>query len=244
MPDRVIRDELITSERWWTCSPEARCLWLGVALSADDAGRYSGAAFPLRTRCMAGTVTDKRIEELLAELVAADLLRSYLVDGRRYLFVPRFRQRQRYVKASRYPTPPKTINDLSENKTDSGQTQDGPKTATSQTEGGPKTRGVGVGVGEILSRRGVGVGDQPPVATDADVRALREADRQATSKPILNNPQGQQQKPNGLPPGVPPDFRSNDASVVPACKAMGITWAKGATFASMRLSIEQRLRTT
>ncbi len=77
---------------------------------------------------MAGTVTTERTEKLLAELMDCDLIRVYEHEQARYLFVPRFRQRLRYTN-SRYPEPPKGINDLVVEKTDSSQTQDIPKTA-------------------------------------------------------------------------------------------------------------------
>lgn len=142
MPDRVVRDELLTDARYWSVSAEARCLFMGIWLSADDAARMSGALFGLRTRCMAGTVNDATVLRLLAELVDADLVRQYMVEGQPYLFVPRFRQRQRYVKSSRHPEPPPAINDLAYKKTDSSA----PEPDLFTTPAGPKTRGVGVGV--------------------------------------------------------------------------------------------------
>jgi hypothetical protein len=124
MPDRIVRDELLTSERYWSCSPEARNLYLSIVLSVDDAARMSGAVFALRTRCMAGTVSHERISAILAELVDCDLVRRYEHGGKPYLFVPRFRQRLRYFNASKHPEPPTGISDITTHKSVPRQTAD------------------------------------------------------------------------------------------------------------------------
>ena len=115
MPNRVIRDDLLTSPRYWAITPSARDLYISILLSADDTARCAGNNFFLRTRCMAGSVNCEAIEQMLSELVQIDLVRAYLVDGNRFLFVPRFRQFVRYVR-SRYPPPPSEINDMTEKK--------------------------------------------------------------------------------------------------------------------------------
>lgn len=145
MPDRLVRDELLTSERYWACSAEARCLFLSIVLSADDAARYTGAPFALRTKCMAGTVSHERIESILSELVDADLVRRYMHEGKPFLFVPRFGNRKRYVSSSKYPEPPKEINDLYDKKTDSRRTQVSPKADSGQPQDSVFPR-AGVGV--------------------------------------------------------------------------------------------------
>jgi hypothetical protein len=128
MPTRMIRDELLTSERYWSVSPEARNLYVSILLSADDCARYTGSNFALRTKCMAGTVAPERVEKLLLELVDVDLVRIYQEEGARFIFVPRFKQRLRFTN-SRYPAPPNEINDLTEIKTVSRQSQGSLKTA-------------------------------------------------------------------------------------------------------------------
>jgi hypothetical protein len=137
MPDRVIRDELLTSERYWSVSIQAQQLYVHLLLVADDAARCSGKNFTLRATCFPGRPMEHAaMEKMLAELVDADLIRAYTVACERFLFVPRFRNRRRYVSTSKYPTPPNEINDLPTEKS-----------ALSQPQVSPKTRGVGVGVG-------------------------------------------------------------------------------------------------
>jgi hypothetical protein len=132
----MIRDELLTSQRYWACSPEARNLFVSLLLSADDTGRFTGANFALRVRCMAGTVDSERVEKLLMELTDAEMIVAYHDDkGNRYLFIPRFRQRLRYPH-SKYPPPPKEINDIAEKKTDYGQAEDGLESDHGQAQDG------------------------------------------------------------------------------------------------------------
>ena len=127
MPNRMIRGDLLDSERYWNCSAEARCLYISILLCADDTARCQGSEYFLRTRCLANTVPASRIPKLVSELVDEDLIRLYQCGTAQYIFVPRFKQRLRYVN-SRHPAPPNEINDMIEKKTVSSQTQDRPKT--------------------------------------------------------------------------------------------------------------------
>lgn len=127
MPNRVLRDELLTSERWWSVSADARTLWLSVFLSADDLGRAPGNPFTCRTKYLAGTIANpERVEKILCELQDIDLLRVYEHDGARYFFVPRFRQFVRYTR-SKYPKPPKGISDIDLEKQRASTTEATPK---------------------------------------------------------------------------------------------------------------------
>ena len=131
MPDRLIRDELLNSERYWSVSDEAKLLYIHLILSADDTARYSGKNFTLRTRCFSGRgMETNRMEILLSELVDQDLIRLYFVQDERFIFIPRFKQRLRYYN-SKYPEPPIQINDIDYKKTDSSLTQVVPKTDSS-----------------------------------------------------------------------------------------------------------------
>ena len=143
MPNRMIRGDLLDSERYWNCSAEARCLYISILLCADDTARCQGSEYFLRTRCLANTVPASRIPKLVSELVDEDLIRLYQCGTAQYIFVPRFKQRLRYVN-SRHPAPPNEINDMIEKKTVSSQTQDGLKSARSEVEVSLKRREVEV----------------------------------------------------------------------------------------------------
>lgn len=111
MADRVLRDELLTSERYWSVSIEAQRLFVHLLLNVDDLGRFSGKNYTIRAACFPGqTVVPDRLERMLSELQDVDLIRVYTVDGARYIFVPRFKQKLRYVN-SKFPAPPEGMDD-------------------------------------------------------------------------------------------------------------------------------------
>lgn len=132
MTDRVVRDELLTSERYWSVSIEAQRLFVHLILCADDLGRFSGKNYTIRTACFPGqAVQAEKVEKLLTELQDADLVRIYQHESERFIFIPRFRQRLRYFH-SRYPAPPKEISDVATEKSDSRRTTVSPESDSSQ----------------------------------------------------------------------------------------------------------------
>lgn len=136
MPDRLVRDEILRSERYWTVSIEAQRLFLHLLLCVDDTARFSGKNYTIRSACYPGhAIEPAKVERLLAELQDVDLIRLYTEGEERFVFVPRFRQRLRFVN-SRYPAPPKEISDISIEKTVSSLTQDGLKPDSSLTQDG------------------------------------------------------------------------------------------------------------
>lgn len=123
MPDRIIRDELLTSERYWSVNVEAQQLFVHLLLRADSLSRFSGKNFTIRMACYPGHQRNPEvIEKLLSDLHDSDLIRLYTVAGERFIFIPRYRQRLRYTN-SKYPSPPNEINDVSLEKSDSSKTQ-------------------------------------------------------------------------------------------------------------------------
>ncbi|MBU3539048.1 hypothetical protein [Polynucleobacter sp. UK-Gri1-W3] len=112
MPQRVIREELLTSEAYWNVCDEAKILFVHLLLCADDTARYTGNNWSLRARCFSGrSMEANRMEVLLSELADQDLVRLYDSAGVRFIFIPRFQQRLRYPK-SKFPAPPAGISDL------------------------------------------------------------------------------------------------------------------------------------
>lgn len=107
MPDRIIRDELLESERWLSLKDNAdRLAYLALLLRADNLGNYS--AEPLRLVRLwrdFGIANTALVAKTLTELLDHDLVRLYdgpekLSTGEptKYLHIPRFRQRLRYLK--------------------------------------------------------------------------------------------------------------------------------------------------
>jgi hypothetical protein len=214
MPDRYIRDELLTSERWWGVSDGAARLFVSCMLLADDAARLSAAPMFLCLRAMAGTADQARLAELIRELSTVDLVRPYSVDGRPYLFIPRFKQRKRYMAGSKNPAPPIEINDM-ENKS---QTQDRPKPDSSQPEVGPKSdsslragAGVGVGVGVSSSTRGF---------SSTAARVAKAVPKPGGGKPA---------KVNGSP-----GWWKTDAGIMARAVELGVAPNAGETYAALK----------
>lgn len=97
---RSIHPGFFTDERLVSVSVEARLLFLGVGVEADDKGIFEWKPITLKMRLFPADNVD--ISSLLSELEAAGVLQSYEVDGRRYGAIRNFRRHQR----------PKTPNDV------------------------------------------------------------------------------------------------------------------------------------
>lgn len=105
MPNRIIREGWIDSERIDRLSPGAERFFLRLCLKADDYGRFSAnvkllrsALFPLRD-----DVRETDISRDLAAAQEAGLVRFYEVDRKRYLQIVDFKQQIR--SKSKYPEP-------------------------------------------------------------------------------------------------------------------------------------------
>lgn len=100
MPDRIIRDELLESERWLSLKDNAdRLAFIALLLSADSLGNFSAEPFRLmRLWRDFGIGTTALVAKTLAELSDHDLIRLYAAEEKPHLHIPRFRQRTRYLK--------------------------------------------------------------------------------------------------------------------------------------------------
>lgn len=108
MPNRILREGILTSERVNALNWEAEVFYRRLMSVVDDFGRYyahpallRAALYPLKL----DTVRDANLERLLALVEQARLVRVYEVAGKRFLELLDFRQQVR-AKESRYPPPP------------------------------------------------------------------------------------------------------------------------------------------
>lgn len=108
MPNRVIKDSLLVSEKVSSLTDFEFRLWVSMILLVDDAGRgdarpaiIKGRAFPLRER-----VSLKDIEVAVHGLAAKGCVSLYEVGGKPYFWFPTWsnHQRVRDVKP-KYPAP-------------------------------------------------------------------------------------------------------------------------------------------
>lgn len=84
---------------------EARWLFVTIMLSADDLGLFEATEFRLARRA---DVNRDAAHKLLQMLADSDLIRLYDVGGKRFGFIPRFRQRVQ-IKTIRHPLPPEAM---------------------------------------------------------------------------------------------------------------------------------------
>lgn len=108
MPNRVIRESILDSERYWSVTLEAQILFLHLLLLADDLGCVSVAYTFIRRRCFDSNPTAEKVSRLLGEIADADLVRLYDHETGKYAFIPRFRQRLQRITL-RHPEPPMSI---------------------------------------------------------------------------------------------------------------------------------------
>lgn len=105
MPNRLIRDEMLESEAILSLPVEARWLYVTILLSADDVGIFEATSFKLARRA---DIRRESGDKFLSMLADADLIRLYEADGKRYGFIPKFRQRIQ-IRRLKYPMPPKAL---------------------------------------------------------------------------------------------------------------------------------------
>ena len=105
MPARLIRDDLLESERVQSLPVEARWLYVSILLSSDDVGLFEVSHFKLARK---SGMEQAKLPMLLQLLGDSDLVRFYEDAGKRFGFVPRFGQRLQ-IKRAKYPLPPLSL---------------------------------------------------------------------------------------------------------------------------------------
>lgn len=108
MPNRILREGVVTSERVNALDCEAEVFYRRLMSVVDDFGRYTGhlsllraALYPLRL----GAVSEDDIERMTKAVEKAGLIVVYECSGKRFLELLDFRQQVR-AKDSKCPPPP------------------------------------------------------------------------------------------------------------------------------------------
>lgn len=111
MPNRILRDGIISSERVDRLSGWAQEVFYRRLISVvDDYGRYYANPSLLRAACYPlklDKVSNADVGKWLSDCENAGLVSTYEVDGKRYLQLLDFRQQVR-AKESKYPQVPST----------------------------------------------------------------------------------------------------------------------------------------
>ena len=107
MPERILRPEILTSERVNQLDWESEVFYRRLMSVVDDFGRFDArpsilrsSLYPLRLE----QVREASVQRCLANCEAARLVRLYVVNSRPYLELLDFKQRMRAAR-SKYPAP-------------------------------------------------------------------------------------------------------------------------------------------
>ena len=107
MPNRIVRDGILTSERVNSLSLEAELFYRRVMSIVDDYGRFDGRSSIIRAQCYPlriSEVSEEDVSGWLNEVIDAKLCLRYESDSKPFIELTDFRQRTR-AKASKWPTP-------------------------------------------------------------------------------------------------------------------------------------------
>jgi hypothetical protein len=108
MPDRLVREDILTSDPVNSLSWAGEVFYRRVMSKADDYGRYEARPSILRANLYPlklDRVSESDVVKWMGECSEAGLVRLYTVENKEYLEIQKFRQRLRAMK-SRYPPPP------------------------------------------------------------------------------------------------------------------------------------------
>lgn len=105
MAAKLIRDDLLESERVHKVPVEARWLYATVLLMADDVGLFEVNLFALARK---SGIDQDYLQRLLKSLAVVDLIRPYEVDKKPFAFIPRYKQRLQITRA-KCPLPPESL---------------------------------------------------------------------------------------------------------------------------------------
>lgn len=106
MPNRILRDTILTSRKLAAVSCEAEVLYYRLMVAADDFGRFHADPSIVKGRCSPLRETDaKHVGKLLGELEKASLIILYEHAGERYLQFAKWGQKTR-ASESKFPDPP------------------------------------------------------------------------------------------------------------------------------------------
>ncbi len=107
MPNRIVREGILTSERINALSPNAELFYRRLMSVVDDFGRFSANPTLLRATCYPlklDSVKEDSIKKHLTECADAGLIVLYTVEAKMFLELQDFRQQMR-AKESKYPPP-------------------------------------------------------------------------------------------------------------------------------------------
>lgn len=149
MPDRIVRDEVLRSERWLDLPTDThRLVYISLLLLCDDYGNLEGGPRRLY-RWMHGFTqvkTEPDSIKVMSDLQDSDMALRYEIDQKEFWHITRFKNSRWYWKRI-YPQSPYGDDITNEKKQRPSEKRNTHvvHTSTTRREG----VGVGVGVGEV-----------------------------------------------------------------------------------------------
>lgn len=157
MPDRVIRDELLDSDRWLGLTHDSeRLAFVGLLLRCDDFGNLEAGAGRLFRFIQSFTQvkSQENVASILQHLADVDLIRLYQSEGRELIHIPRLRPHRQYLVRRCPPSPwCDTSTPLGKTKRIINKGIAKNVVTTSSKRSDDVAQGVGVGVGENTRTR-------------------------------------------------------------------------------------------
>lgn len=108
MPNRILRESICTSDTIDRLTWFEEALYYRLIVSCDDFGRFDGRTAVIKNRLfpLKDNLTLKTVETALHGLVSAGLVVLYMVEDRRFLYLPTWGKYQtQRAKVSKYPSP-------------------------------------------------------------------------------------------------------------------------------------------
>jgi len=121
MPNRILRADILTSDRVAKLSWQAEVFYRRLMSVVDDYGRFDGRTSVLRTYLypiQIDKVSERDIGKWRLETVEAGLVTLYEVKGKEYVQIERFDQRTR--TPSKYPSPVEARQSCAQDSADVG----------------------------------------------------------------------------------------------------------------------------
>lgn len=146
MPNRILKDSICTSPNIDALSRDAEVFFYRLLVQCDDFGRMDARAPILRAKCyplQVDTVTQDDVKRWLGELVRADLVALYRVNGGDFLQM-RTWERHQQIRAKRSKYPDMIADDINCNQmlADAPVIQSNPIQSESEGESNPAPVGT------------------------------------------------------------------------------------------------------
>lgn len=105
MPNRVLREGFLDSEKINALDSDAQVFFVRLMLVVDDFGRFDARPELLKSKCYPVTdIRPSKVGQMLDILEKNNLVSIYTVSGKKYLQISSFSQRTRIMR-SKFPAP-------------------------------------------------------------------------------------------------------------------------------------------